>query len=55
MGFPKKSLEYSSGWDARFDNRHILSCPFPADTQEGKDWIRGWVAAEQYLSEQPAG
>lgn len=55
MGFPKRTKQYESGWDAKFDNKSLLTCPFPEDSEEGKQWIKGWIEAKQYLEQQPQG
>jgi ribosome modulation factor len=47
--FPKHSKEYTEGWDARSSDQSMFTCPYTLESKQGKQWISGWVAADQFL------
>jgi ribosome modulation factor len=54
-GFPKRTAQYEAGWDARFEGKSMLTCPHVENSAEGKQWVKGWIEADQYLRQQPQG
>lgn len=45
MAFPKRTKQFTEGFQAFEDKKPIIDNPYKEGSKEGKDWIKGWQEA----------